>query len=449
MRHLGSLLLSLVLAPAIWVLGRLRDERGPGGVGDVDLRTARRVRRTRPPAGVLLTLLGADPALAGRPRDRRAGVHRGQRVGGAGPGTVHATCSGSPSSAAPAGLVNPIVAIGPVVGTLLLLTVTSPRRWRRHPAPAAPQPVYPGAASAPPGLPAAHPPTRPRFAARAGLAGRRPSPPPVLYGQGYGSPVGRRPPTAAAPASGPPGRAAAARGRAVRSPAAAPGHGSLSSSTPPPPARGTDGRRTAGPAGHGRTRHRRRRGSPRTCRASRAPARRPTPRAATTRPRPEHRRHRRDHPADRRRHRPTRAATRRPGSPPAARDHRAERRRERPGRPLARRPPRPPAPARRPGRDEPGTARQTIDADATHHGLKNRAGQQALTGDETTSEAQLRRRKPPKSPTERVGGDDERRLRPCTARRDHRAERPTHGRRGPRSPPATSTTDRRPATRRP
>ncbi len=239
MRHLGSLLLSLVLAPAVWVLAGYGMNEVSIGVGRFDLRLVGGYAALAA-AGVLLTLLvltrlsPVGPATAGL-AFIVVSVWAGQD-----PGLFRDLFTASVFGR-PAGLVNPIVAIGPVVGTLLLLTVTSPRRWQRHPATAAPQPIYPGATvGPPPGFPPPYP-TSPAFAAAPGSPAG-PYATGVLYGQGYGAPAGPPAPTSAAPASGPPGPVPPPpMAQSGPLPAAAPvPTGAGSWSTPPPPAPDTE-----------------------------------------------------------------------------------------------------------------------------------------------------------------------------------------------------------------
>ncbi|HTF06572.1 MAG TPA: hypothetical protein VK659_00180 [Asanoa sp.] len=199
MRHLGSLVLSLVLAPAIWVLSGYGTSEVGRGVGDVDLRLLGGFAALAA-AGVLLTLLvltrlsPVGPGFAGL-------VFIALSVWAALDQGLFTDLLGVSFFERSAGLVNPILAIGPVVGTLLLLTVTSPRRWRRYPPPV-PQPaVYPGATVGPPAYQPAHSayPTSPGFGAAPGSPAV-PFAPPGLYGQGYGSPVA---PTSGTPAQPP------------------------------------------------------------------------------------------------------------------------------------------------------------------------------------------------------------------------------------------------------
>ena len=145
MRHLGSLVLSLVLAPIIWVLTGY----GMGEFGRVFVRFGGGFRAELLAGLAALVVAGILVAVLLLPRLSPVGPML------VGLGFVAASlwaAADLPSFAdvanyeifgQPGATLNPASSVGLVVGVPLLLTALSPRRWRRHERPA---PVYPGAA---------------------------------------------------------------------------------------------------------------------------------------------------------------------------------------------------------------------------------------------------------------------------------------------------------------
>jgi len=151
MRHLGSLVLSIVLAPIIWALTGY-------GIGEVSRHVAVFGGEfTFRLAGGIIALVGAALMLA---------VLLLLRLSPVGPLVVGLTYIGvsfwalsdlaSFSDALNyevfgqgAATLNPATGIGLIVGVLLVLTALSPRRWRRHDRPAALYAGAPGYTGAP------------------------------------------------------------------------------------------------------------------------------------------------------------------------------------------------------------------------------------------------------------------------------------------------------------